>query len=172
MALIQGDIFLHTAKCYDLLQTSILYFEDYTQKKLPPKAPEYYKARNLLKEGQELYEDILKRVKMLLGPLPPYSSPDIEAQRTQILAENKIIVMGQSLQEIQEELVKDSVLRAMMTEDEIRLYLKDHYLSQARGKRKLANIKMRMILDKLKALIAKGLELKPLAQKYYQSSDT
>jgi len=172
MPLIQGDIFLHTAKCYDLLQTSIRYFEEYTQKRLPPKAPEYYKARNLLKEGQELYEDILKRVKMLLGPLPPYSSPDIEAQRAQILAENKITVSGQSLEEILEELIKDEMLNTMMTAKEIGAYLKDHYQSQAQGKRRLANIKMRMVLDKLKGLIARGLELKPLAQKYYQSSDT
>jgi hypothetical protein len=171
MALIQGDIFLHTAKCHELLKTAIQYFEEYTQKKLPPKAPEYYKARNFLKEGQALYEDILKRVKLLLGPIPPYSPPDYESQRAQILAENKIIVRGESMKEIQEELVKDDVLMTMMTAAEIGAYLRDHFQSQARGKRKLANIKMRMILDKLKELLAKGLELKPVAQRYYQSSE-
>ena len=171
MALIQGDIFLHTAKCHELLTTAIQYFEDYTQKKLPPKAPEYYKARNLLREGQTLYEDILKRVKLLLGPIPPYSPPDYESQRAQILAENKIIVRGESLEAIQDELAKDETLRAMMTAEEIGVYLKDHFQSQSQGKRRLANIKVRMILDKLKELLARGSELKPLAQKYYQSGD-
>jgi len=171
LALIQGDIFLHAARCHELLQKAIHYFSEYTQKKLPPKAPEYYKARNFLKEGQALYEDILKRVKLLLGPIPPYSPADYESQRAQILADNKIIVRGQSLDAIRDELVGDELLKTMMTAEEMGAYLKDHFQSQGQGKRKLANIKVRMILDKLKELLAKGLELRPLAQKYYQSGD-
>jgi hypothetical protein len=171
MALIQGDIFLHTAQCHELLRDAIHYFDEYLQKKFPPKAPEYYKARNLLKEGQGLYEDILKRVKLLLGPIPPYAPADYESQRVQILAENKIIVQGQSLDAILDELLGDEMLKTMMTAEEIGAYLRAHFQSQGRGKRKLANIKVRMILDKLKELLAKGLELRSLAQKYYQSGD-
>ena len=171
MALIQGDIFLHAARCHGLLQNAIYYFKEYLQKKLPPKAPEYYKARNFLKEGQTLYEDILRRVKLLLGPIPPYSPADYESQRAQILADNKIIVRGQSLDAILDELLGDELLKTMMTAEEIGAYLRAHLQSQGRGKRKLANIKVRMILDKLKELLAKGLELRPLAQKYYQSVD-
>jgi hypothetical protein len=169
MALIQGDIFLNARQCYELLQKAIHYFDEYLQKKLPPKAPEYYKARNLLKEGQTLYEDILKRARLLLGPIPPYSPPDYEQQRAQILADNKIIVRGQSLEAIQDELVGDELLKTMMTAEEIGAYLKHHFQSHGQGKRKLANIKVRMILDKLKELLAKGMELRLLAQKYYQS---
>ncbi len=172
MPMIQGDVFLNAERSFELLGKAIQVFEEYLQKKLPPKAPEYYQARNFLREGQALYEEILKKAKQLLGPIPPYSSQDFEKQRAQSLAENKLIVQGQNLEAVRQELGADECLGKMMTAEQVEAYLAAHFQSQSRGKRKLANIKMRMVLDKLKALIAKGLELKPLAQKYYQSSDT
>jgi hypothetical protein len=171
MALIQGDIFIHASRCHGLFQSAIQLFEEYLQEKLSPKAPEYYRARNFLKEGKALYEDILQRAKLLLGPAPPYSPPDFEKQRAQILAENKIIIHCQRHEEILDELVRDDLLTTMMTAQEIGSYLKGHFQSQGQGKRKLANIKVRMIIDKLKEMKAKGLELQQRAQQYYQKGE-
>ena len=169
MPIIQGDIFLNAERSHDLLRKAGQYFEEYLQKKLPPKAPEYYQARNFLKEGQAFYEDILKKAKQLLGPIPPYSSPEFEKQRALSLEENKLVVRGQSLDALREELTADECLKKMMTAEEIAAYLNAHFQSQSRGKRKLANIKVRMILDVLGRLLAKGHKLRLQAQQYFQS---
>ncbi len=169
MAVTERDIFLHAARSYELLKKAIRTFDDYLQKKLPPKSQEYYQARNYLREGQGLFDETLKKAKQLLGPIPPYSAQEVEKQRAQLLMENKIIVRGLSVNELQEELAQDDFLKTMIGPEEIALYLKDHFISQASGQRKLANIKMRMIFDKLKTLSTKGLELQAAAQKYFQS---
>ncbi len=169
MAITERDLFLHAAKSYDLLNKSIRTFNDYLQKKLPPKSQEYYQARHYLREGQGVFDETLKKAKLLLGPISPYSPQEVEKQRAQLLIENKIIVQGLSLNELREELTRDEFLKTMLSAEEMAAYLKAHFISQSSGKRKLANIKMRMIFDKLKTLSAKGQELQAAAQKYFQS---
>lgn len=169
MAIIQGDIFLNAERSNELLRKAAAVFEEYIQKRLPAKAPEYYQARNFLREGQALYEDILKKAKVLLGPVPPYSPPDYEQQRVKTLAENKIIVRGESLETLRDELLNDEIVAKIMTAEEVGDYLKSHFQSQSSGKRKLANIKVRMIIDALKVLSTRGQELRVQAQKRFQS---
>lgn len=169
MAITERDIFLHAGRSFELLQKAIATFDNYLKMKLPPKSQEYYQARNYLKQGQDYLDEIVRKAKLLLGPIPPYSAQEVEKQRAQVLIENKIIVRGLSLAELREELVKDEFLGTMMSAEEISAYLKNHFISQTSGKRKLANIKMRMTIDKLKTLLDKGLELKDAAQKYFQS---
>jgi len=169
MPIIQGDIFLNVERSNELLRKAIGVFEEYLEKKIPAKAPEYYKARNFLKEGQSLYEDIVKKAKLLLGPVPPYSPPDYEAQRARTLAENRIILSGQSLEALRDELLADELVGRLMTAGEVDDYLAAHFRSQATGKRKLANIKVRMIIDRLKALSVRGQELKVQAQRRFQT---
>ena len=82
--------------------------------------------------------------------------------------ENKIIVQGLTLSGLQDELTRDEFLKMILSSEEIAAYLESHFLSQISGKRKLSNIKMRMILDKLKALSTKGLELQAAAQRHFQ----
>ncbi len=169
MAITERDIFLNATRSFELLEKAIRTFDNYLQLKLPPKSKEYYQARNFLKEGQGFFDETLKKAKLLLGPIGPYSAQEVEKQRAQVLMENKIIVRGLSLNELREELTKDEFLKTMMSAEEIAAYLKDNLISQTSGKRKLANIKVRMILDKLKTLISNGLELQAAAQKYFQS---
>jgi len=169
MEITERDFFLHAMRSFELLQKAIRTFNDYLQKKLPPKSQEYYQARNFLKQGQGFFNETLRKAKLLLGPISPYSAQEVEKQRARLLMENKIIVRGLSLNELREELAKDEFLKTMMSPEEIAAYLKDHLISQSSGQRKLANIKVRMILDKLKTLLSKGLELQAAAQKYFQS---
>ena len=56
----------------------------------------------------------------------------------------------------------------MMTSEEVEAYLKAYYDTQRSGKRKLANIKIRMVLDKLASLLAEGQELQKTAQRKQQ----
>jgi hypothetical protein len=55
-----------------------------------------------------------------------------------------------------------------MNAAEIEAYLKACFDKQKSGKRKLANIKMRMVLDKLASLLAEGQELQKKAQRKQQ----
>jgi hypothetical protein len=167
---VEREIYIQAARSYDLLQKSIKLFEEYLEKKLRPNDPQYYRARNFLKEGKTAYEETLKRAKTLLGPIPSYAPRDYEQQRTKVLVENKIVVLGQSVGEIAAEMTADDLLTTMMTGEEISAYLNDHLEAQRSGKRKLANIKFRMVLDKLNALIVKGTELQKLAQKQSETA--
>jgi len=56
----------------------------------------------------------------------------------------------------------------MMSAEEVEAYLEAYYDLQKSGKRKLANIKIRMILDKLALLVAEGQELQKTAQRKQQ----
>jgi hypothetical protein len=167
MAVIERDIFLHAGKSNELLKKAIRTFEAYL--KLPPKSQEYYQARSFLKQGQGALEETLQKSKQLLGPLSPYSPQEVEGQRAKLLAENKIIVMGLSMADLGRELTEDEFLGTIVSPDEIANYLKKHFVSQSSGKRKLANIKMRMIIDKLQLLAARGQELQTAAQKRFQA---
>jgi hypothetical protein len=55
-----------------------------------------------------------------------------------------------------------------MGPEEIEAYVGAHYEAQRSGKRKLANIKIRMALDKLAALVAEGQEFQQKAQRKQQ----
>ena len=56
----------------------------------------------------------------------------------------------------------------MMTEAEIAAYVRDHFEAQRQGKRKLANIKVRMMLDRLLGLVADGQTAQKAAQRKQQ----
>lgn len=169
MTIVGRDLFLNAAKSHYLLQKAIATFDEYVRTSPPPKSSAYYQARYFLREGKRLFDDTLKKARMLLGPAPPYSSPEVEEQRDQFLKENKIIVQGLNQSLLQEELTKDEFLNTIYSSEEIIAYLEGHFVSQSSGKRKLANIKMRMILDKLTALLTKGQELQDAAQKHFKS---
>ena len=169
MEIVGRDLFLNAKNSRKLLTKAIKSFEEYLQKAGPPNAREYYQARHFLREGQSSFDKTLEKARLLLGPVSPYSPQEFEKQRAQVLAENKIIVQGLSLSVLREELAQDEFLKTFFSPEEISDYLESHFISQSSGKRKLANIKMRMILDKLIALSAKGQELQAAAQKHFQS---
>ena len=169
MVTVGRDLILNAKNSHKLFTKAIQSFEEYLQKPGPPNAREYYQARHFLREGQISLDKTLEKARLLLGPVSPYSPQEVEKQRAQVLAENKIIVQGLTLSLLQEELTSDEFLKGFFSPEEISDYLESHFISQSSGKRKLANIKMRMILDKLMALSAKGQELQAAAQKRFQS---
>jgi hypothetical protein len=165
---IEREIFIRSSRSYSVLTEAIQIFRDYLQNTTASNDPEYYRARNYLKEGKAFYEQSLQDAKKLLGPIPIYAAKDFEGWRSQILTENKIVVTGQTLEELQAELAVDDFVKTMMNAAEIEAYLKACFDKQKSGKRKLANIKMRMVLDKLASLLAEGQELQKKAQRKQQ----
>jgi len=123
---------------------------------------------NLLKEGKAFFDQTIQDAKKLLGPIPIYAAKDFEMWRSQVLVENKIIVRGQTLEELRTELMNDDFLRTIMTPEDIESYLRANFETQKSGKRKLANIKVRMALDRLAVLVGEGQELQKTAQRKQQ----
>ena len=165
---IERDIYIRGARCYELLTKSIQSFKDYLGDRVPPNDPMYYKARNLLKEGKAFFDQTLADAKKLLGPIPVYAPKDFEQSRSRLLVENKIIVLGRTLEALTAELQDDDFVRTIMTPAEVADYTKAHFAAQSSGKRKLQNIKIRMALDKLASLYGEGLEFQKRAQQKEQ----
>jgi len=161
---VERDLFIRAARCFELLTDAIKIFQDYLEERIPANDPQYYRARNLLKEGKAFFDQTLGDAKKLLGPIPVYAPKEFEQVRAQLLEENKIVVRGQTLDELKRELQGDELVKKLMSDDEIEAYLQAGFEAQRRGKRKLQNIKVRMSLDKLAALIAQGQELQKKAQ--------
>jgi len=165
---VEREIFIRASRSFAILSDAIKLFKGYLEPTTASQAPEYYRARNFLKEGKAFYDQTIQDAKKLLGPIPIYAAKDFETWRAQALLENKIVVKGQSTEELRLELSGDEFLRTIMRPDEIEAYLAANFETQRSGKRKLANIKIRMALDKLAGLIAEGQELQNTAQRKQQ----
>jgi len=165
---IEREIYIRASRSYAILSDAIRAFKGYLESGVAANAPEYYRARNLLKEGKAFYEQAIQDAKKLLGPIPIYAPPDFEKQRTNSLVENRIIVKGQTPEDLREELLADDFLKTLMSPEQIDAYVRDRYEAQRSGKRKLANIKIRMALDRLAGLVAEGQELQKTAQRKQQ----
>jgi len=165
---IEREIYIRATRAFAILSEAIQTFRGYLGPDVASSAPEYYRARNLLKEGKAFFEQSLQDAKKLLGPIPIYAGKDFEGWRSQALIENKIVVRGETPDELRLELVNDDLLKTLMSPEEIETYLRAHFEEQRTGKRKLANIKIRMALDRLAGLIAEGQELQKTAQRKQQ----
>lgn len=165
---IEREIYIRSSRSYSVLTEAIQVFRNYIQDVTAANDPEYYRARNFLREGKAFYDQTIQDAKKLLGPIPIYAAKDFEGWRSQVLVENKIVVKGETLEELRAELTVDDFVKTMMSAEEVEAYIKAYYDEQKSGKRKLANIKIRMILDKLASLVAEGQELQKTAQRKQQ----
>lgn len=165
---IEREIYIRASRSFAVLSEAIRSFQGYLEPHVAAGAPEYYRARNLLKEGKAFYDQTLQDAKKLLGPIPIYAAKDFEKWRSQVLIENKIIVQGQTLEELRLEFLSDDFINSIMRPEDVEEYLQAHFETQRSGKRKLANIKIRMALDKLAGLVAEGQELQKTAQRKQQ----
>jgi hypothetical protein len=165
---VEREIYIRASRAFAVLKDSIQLFRDFLQTTTAASDPEYYRARNFLKEGKAFYDQTLLDAKKLLGPIPIYAAKDFEGWRTKTLAENKIVVQGRTLDELTVELTADEFVKTVMSPEEVEAYLRANFEAQSKGKRKLANIKVRMLLDKLAALAAEAQELQKTAQRKQQ----
>jgi len=161
---IERDIYIRATRSWELLTKSIQTFREYLGERTPANDPEYYRARNLLKEGKAFFDQTLQDAKKLLGPIPVYAPKDFEQLRARLLLENKIVVQGETLEDLRVELQNDEFIKTIMSAGEVDGYVQSRFEAQKTGKRKLQNIKIRMTLDKLAELIADGQELQKSAQ--------
>jgi hypothetical protein len=165
---LERDIYIHATRAHDLLRDAIELFRTYIDAGNPSTDPQYYRARSFLKEGKAFFDHTIQDAKKLLGPIPIYAAKDFEGWRTQVLVENKIVVQGRTLEELSSELAADEFVRTIMTSEEVEASLRAGFETQQKGKRKLANIKIRMTLDKLAMMMGEAQELQKTAQRKQQ----
>ena len=165
---IEREIYIRASRAFAVLSEAIRTFQVYLEPGAAASSPEYYKARNLFKEGKAYFDQTLQDAKKLLGPIPIYAAKDFEKWRAEALVQNKIVVLGRTEEELLQELVNDEFLKTIMGPTEIGAYLSANFETQRSGKRKLENIKVRMVLDRLAGLVQVGQELQQRAQRKQQ----
>lgn len=151
------DIFLKAKKSLEKMNESLRLFKEFVEEGQTQDLKKYYLARTFLKDGQKFCEEVIKDAKKFLGPLPVYLSKEIVEARTQILKATKVVALSHDYEGLVAELVGDEFLKSFMSSEEIEGFLKENYQKQQLGKRKLPNIKARMVIDKLKRVERQGL---------------
>jgi len=162
-------IYQKASKCWECVNRSVKMFDTLLKEDADFDTSNYYKARNLLREADGFLKDAFKNAKKLLGPTPAYTSEDYQKWRDELLEEFHILAMSQEYEELKTELFEDDFLRDWMDEKNIESLLKKHFQTQQSGKRKLSNIKVRIILDRLEELINNAKEMNLRAIQKQQS---
>ncbi len=157
--IIQNLLYKNAAKCWECVLKSIYSFKELLKEDTAFSTEEYDRAVEILHEANSLYKETLKSAKKLLGPSSSYVSDDYLKWRDQLLDEFQILAVSQEFEDLKLELQKDEYLRGWMSKEEIAILLKKHFQAQQSGKRRLSNIKVRIILDHLNALLTEACEL-------------
>jgi hypothetical protein len=156
---------------YEALSQAVSLFKIYLKETTAPSASEYYRAKSLLREGKLFFEEVLKEARKLLGPLPPYATPDYVKWREETSRELKLALKDNvDYDEIKKVLQQDPTLPRLFSAEELDQYLQKYYEAQKKGNRKLENLKCRLAIAKLDDLIHEAEELYKQAQKKLQAS--
>jgi len=146
------SILIKARKSRDELNEVICLFKEFLSLDRSRDLTKYYLARNLLQEGLKLLAETIQEAKKFLGPPPEYASVEINLAREQLLQVSRVILQSRSLEDAEVELRADEFLKLFVNADEISAYLQAAGKEPATGRRKLCNIKVRMIIDKLISL--------------------
>lgn len=156
---------------YEALIQSVSLFRLYLDDQTAASSSEYYRAKSLLKEGKLFFEEVMKEAKKLLGPLPPYSTPEYAKWREETARDLKLVLGDRvDYEEIKKLLLSDACLSRLFSAEELESYLQKYFEHQSKGKRKMENLKCRIAIARLNDLIQEGEELLQKAQKKLQSS--
>lgn len=146
-------------RCFELAHEALELMRTCNTRSVKATSWEYDRARAKFDEAQGHFEEALAFVKSLLGPLPAPEPPDeIERKRREAAAQ-ALVVSGRTLEELNLELSADPLVQAVMTRPEIEEALARTYPSQNVGNRKMANIKARILLDRLQAKLVEAADL-------------
>jgi hypothetical protein len=163
-------IFQKAMRAFELICKSIQTFRSFLGEDCAPQSPGYYMARNFLRDAETLYEEALREAKKLLGPLPGYVSSQLADSKKAMLEAMSVVAKSADMASLQSELERDDFVAAMFKPQEIALYVRGNFESQRRGKRKLPNIKARMVIEKLGTRLAQARELRERAQQKHHAA--
>ncbi len=157
------QVFPKVQRSKESLEEAVRLFEEFLADEAMMPGGEYYRARNLLKEGEGFYLSALQNARKLLGELPEYATEEFRKWRAEFLEQQKILIHCEELEACRMELKQDGFISRMMDPEELDALLHLHFVSQSQGKRKLAHLKVRIALDKLSELLIHARELQKQA---------
>lgn len=162
----EAKIIPNVSKSIEDIEAAVRILENLLKEGVAFNSADYYKARNFVKSGESLFQEALMNARKVLGPLPEYASDEFIKWRSEILEKSHILTKNQEFDALKTELIEDEDMNRWLTPDEITFYLEKYFHSQKEGKRKLVNIKVRIILAKLQEYIlqAKDLQKKAFAK--------
>jgi hypothetical protein len=166
---IENQLYFKAGLAFDSLKLAIKTFESFLANAGPASIPDYYKARNYLRDADKFYEEAFAEAKKLLGPLPPYGTSEFEKWRSDFLSQHKILVESQEFAALKEELGQNGQLVRWIESPDLERLLTKDYEAQKIGKRKMANIKVRIMLDRLQELLAQANDLKKRSMEKLQT---
>lgn len=164
----EHEIYSHAAQAFDKLRAALEALTEFMNPETPPHLPIYYKGRNYMKEGKMFLDAAIKDAKKLLGPAPAYSSQEFQKWRDATLAENRIVLQSRNPEDLAIELSGDGFVAGFATNQEISEYVRKNFEDQGKGKRKIENMKVRLILDALITLHDRVQKLQKKAQRKQQ----
>ena len=164
------NILVKAKKSKEKLSEAIQLFQSFLNAEGSGELPKYYLARNRLKDGQALLDEALADAKQLLGPPPEYASAKITETRTKLLRDSHVLVESPSMDGLEAELLADEYIQSFMNSDKVVHYVREAGTYQTAGKRKLQNIKVRMLIDELVTLAAAARSLQQKAGDKIQSA--
>jgi len=163
-------LYLKISLCFDSLKLAIQAFEEFLKDPTAAAVPVYYRARNYMRAAEACYAEACKEAKRLLGPTPVYSTSDFEKWRAEFLVQQNVLAESLDFGSMREELLKDEQLGQWMKREDIERLLAENFEAQKTGKRKLANLKIRIVLDRLQELISQAARLRQNAMERLQAS--
>ncbi len=104
----EREIFIKASRGREILLKALEAFREYLRPETSPGSPEYYRARNLLKEGRAFSGDVVREAKKLLGPVPVYAPREYEEMRRRTLDENRVTVRGEDPESLKRQLGEDA----------------------------------------------------------------
>lgn len=163
------NILIKARKSKEKIVESIQLFQAFMSSEESGDLSKYYLARNRLKDGQALLEETLGEAKKFLGPQPGYSSEENIERRMKVLRDSRVIIESRTMDACEAELLADEYLKGFMNPDEVVGYIREVGDYQTPGKRKIQNIKVRMVIDQL---IARASEARVLQQRASEKIQT
>lgn len=152
----KNKTFLKALICIETLNLSINSFQEFLNDEEPSAQTTYYMALKFLENGKNYYQEALNEIRDLLGPLPTDATHNFREWKESYIKKMNIKVEAKELNALKSELQNDEFLLKLLTTEEIDVLLTEHYESQQIGRRKLSNIKARIILSKIENLITEA----------------
>lgn len=146
-------IYPKAAKAYEDLRQAIRVFEAILHVEPGCDTPNFYQARNLLREGESRIKEVLGNAKKLLGPLPGYVTEEYRQWRDNFVESSRILTEGEDFDQLRRSLLADEFVSKWISEPDLDRLLERNFSTQRQGKRRLAHIKVRIILDDLFELL-------------------
>ena len=112
----------------------------------------YYLARDMLRRSESYYDRALESIRAM-GKLPPEILLRLSSSTREVIqratTNDKDVAPGTILPHVLSELETDPVLLRWMSPEEIRSMVHKHLPAQLQGKRKIANLKLRIAFEKV-----------------------